>query len=114
MSRDWLTDQDLAVQAMGLHALLATTSDPEFDDLPSIYRLISPLVQAPQDVLQGDLLALLKLLAQRSPRETAYFLRQVVTINATPRVQRLFRRCLPFFDDEIQASLRGALYKRTP
>jgi hypothetical protein len=112
MSRDWLTHQNPAVQAMGLHALLATASDPDFEDLPSIFRLISPLVQAPQDKLQGDLLTLLSHLAQRSPRETAYFLRQVVTINATPRVQRLFRRCLPFFSEEIQTNLRGALYKR--
>lgn len=111
LSQGWLADTNPAIQAMGLHALLATAGDLSFENLPAVYRLISPLVQAPPTVLQGELLALLKILAERSPGETAYFLRQVVTINSSTQVKRLFRRCLPFFDEATQSSLRGAAYE---
>ena len=110
LTRDWLASLKPAVQSMGLQALLATVKNPSYEDLPAAYRLISPLVHAPPARLQGDLLEILKALAQRSPRETAFFLRQILTINATPDFLRLFRRCLPFFEEEAQASLRSALH----
>jgi hypothetical protein len=44
--------------------------------------------------------------------ETVYFLRQMISISSSVGAARLVRRCLPFFNEESQASLRKALSNR--
>ena len=43
------------------------------------------------------------------PTETAYFLRQTLSMASGPGTARLIRRCLPSFGPSQQASLRAAL-----
>ena len=62
--------------------------------------------------LQSELLAVLQALARRSPAETAYFLRQILTLVSDPLIPRLIRRCLPSFSPETQVGLRAALKSR--
>jgi hypothetical protein len=50
----------------------------------------------------------LNALARRSPKETAYFLRQMAEIPNSPDAAWLIRRCLPEFPPEIQPGLRSA------
>jgi hypothetical protein len=108
----WLTSDKPAVHSMGLHALLAIIEDESFQNLPVIYHLVSPSMHGLPANLQADLLAVLQALARRSPAETAYFLRQMLTVVQDSLIPRLVRRCLPIFTPEIQASLRAALKSR--
>jgi hypothetical protein len=110
--KGWLTNERPSVQSMGLHALLAIVEDENFQNLPVIFHLISPSLHGLPTNLQTDLLAVLQALARRSPAETAYFLRQILTLVSDPQIPRLVRRCLPIFSPETQAGLRAALKSR--
>jgi hypothetical protein len=110
--KGWLTNERPAAQSMGLHALLAIVEDESFQNLPVIFHLISPSMHGLPANLQADLLAVLQALARRSPAETAYFLRQIMTLVSDPLIPRLVRHCLPIFSPETQASLRAALKSR--
>jgi hypothetical protein len=109
MANIWFTSENPAIQGIGLQALFAIAEDENFDNFPLVFRLISPLVQKVPVNFQTDLLAVLQVLVRRSPAETAYFFKQVLTLAADPRMPRLIRHCLPLFDPETQAGLRQAL-----
>ncbi len=109
---NWLGDLSIEIQGLGLRALLPLIRDRSFENLPRVYRLISPIVQSAPAELQGELLEAVHILAQRSSMETAFFLRQMVSVSASAGTARLVRRCLPFFGEEAQISLKKALSNR--
>ncbi|HZW04334.1 MAG TPA: DNA alkylation repair protein [Anaerolineaceae bacterium] len=112
LAEKWLTQTSPAAQALGLRALLPLVEEPAFENLPAIFALAGPLLEGSVARLQNDLLNLLQALARRSPSETAFYLRQVVSISDDPLVARLARRCLPLLSPAGQSSLRSALTGR--
>jgi hypothetical protein len=109
----WLERETPSYQKMGLNALLPLVQDRNFENLPPIYRLISTVVQNPSPVYQNELVEILSALAKREPVETAYFIRQSLNLGLPQSTLRIFRRCLPAFDDQAQASLRNLLLQAT-
>ena len=107
--KNWLAASDSIIQSFGLRATLSMITDPGFENLPDIFRLISPLMQTVPPKLQSDLAGVIEASARRWPVETAYFLRQILSISQGSGVQRITRRCLPLFNPDLQASLRGAM-----
>jgi hypothetical protein len=96
-------------KVMGVRALLAVIEDEAFENLPPVFRMISPLVQNIPPALHTDVQATVAALIKRAPTETAYFLLQVLTLSTGPGTARLIRRCLPSFTPEQQVSLRASL-----
>jgi DNA alkylation repair enzyme len=107
---EWLASSESSTQAIGVRALIPMVEDNTFENLPPVFRLLSPLVQSTPTALQIDLQAALEALSRRTPIETAYFLRQALSMAPGQGTARLVRRCLPLFDPEQQASLRAALH----
>ncbi len=108
----WLESRSAEIQAVGLKSLLPLVQDRAFENLPRIFRLLDPLVQAAPGALLPDLQRNLEVLARRSPAETAYFLRQMMSLSQSPGLVRLVRRVMPAFPEEQQASLRRSLLTR--
>jgi hypothetical protein len=104
---DWLSQPE--TQALGLWMLIPVIEDPEFENLPPIFRLIGPLVQNIPAKVQTDLTLVVEAMAQRTPTETAFFFRQALPLANGQATARLVRRCMPIFPAEQQASLREAL-----
>ena len=111
---EWIGSHRADRQALGLRALTPLVRDPAFENLPPVFRLLSPLVQHVQQPLQTDLQIVLESLAKRASTETAYFLRQTLSMSSGPGTARLIRRCLPAFEPEEQRSLRVALQSANP
>lgn len=107
--QQWLRADDPAILSFGLHALISMISDPGFENLPGIFRLLSPIMLPASSKLQGDLVELIGALAQRWPIETAVFLRQMISMGHGTGILRVVRRCLGFFPMDSQASLRDAM-----
>ena len=106
----WMKRKELPLVSVGLRAMLSVVTDPDFENLPPIFRMLGEHVREPAESLQPNLAAVLEALAARSPMETAYFLRRQVltaTMNS-PASLRLVRRCLPLLPPEARASLRSA------
>lgn len=106
---EWLNSAETATQSMGVRALIPVIEDPAFENLPPVFSLLSTLVQRSPNSLMTDLQAVIEALARRTPVETAYFLRQALSLAPGAGISRLIRRCLPLFSPEQQASLRAVL-----
>lgn len=106
---EWLNSADADAKAIGLQAIYSLIEDRGFENLPPIYRMLGPLVQNIPTALQANVSSVVEALARRNPAETAYFLRQSLSISTNPNTARMIRRCLPLFEPQQQASLRAAM-----
>jgi len=111
--RVWLASPLAALQGYGLKGVLALVQDREFENLPAAFNLVDPILRAHPAKLNQEAQAVLEELAQRSPVETAYYLRQLLTSAPSPALQRIARRCLPYLPAASQASLRLLLQRQT-
>jgi hypothetical protein len=106
----WLRAEETYLQHLGLQALVALLSDGEFDNLPAVFRLLTPLARSAPAGLRPDLLEVIQRLAGRSPQETAFFLRQNLAPKAEhPGAAWLARQSLAAFPPELESGLRAAL-----
>jgi hypothetical protein len=113
--QNWLPDTDTTTPGsvysrhVGLLALLSLVRDPDFENLPALFRVLSPFLRIAPTALRPDLLAVLSALARRSPRELAYVLRQGLTAPDNPDTAWLIRQVLPDLPADLRAGLRAAL-----
>lgn len=106
---EWLSSSDPEVKAVGLQVLHPLIADRSFENLPPVYRMLGPLVQNIPGPLQANVSGVVEALARRNSAETAYFLRQALSISTNPNTARMIRRCLPLFEPQQQANLRAAM-----
>jgi hypothetical protein len=108
-SSDWLGSEDIGLQRLGLKSYQLLVSNPNFDNLPAILHQITPFVRTTPFAIKPDIMDLLIALARRSPKETAYSLRQILDAPEAPETAWLIRQVMRYFPDSTQASLRAAL-----
>jgi hypothetical protein len=105
----WLSNPAATHRSIGLKALLPLIQDPDFENLPPIFSALFPLVRTAPPDLFNDLGVILTALAERTPVETVYFLRQVLSSQISRDTPRLSRRVLPLLTPSQQESLKAAL-----
>ena len=104
-----LSESDPAMNALGIQALVAGANRPNFQNLPSVFRLASPFIRDPHTAFIRDLQDLIEILAVISPQETGFYLRQTLALSISSETPRLIKNCLVSFPEEIQADLNSAL-----
>jgi hypothetical protein len=109
---DWLTSGDMPSRKVGLRAMPALVENPEFENLPVMYRLLAPLVRESTSTLEADLIQVVRALGRRSPQETAYFLQQNLQAPHKSGLGVITRKSLDVFPTELEESLREALRVR--
>lgn len=109
---NWLASDERSAVLIGLRALPALLEIENFDNLPLVFRWITPLVRQVDREIRDDLLVVVLLLASRSPQETVYFLRQSLVATTNPQTVKLVRRVLDEFPEEISSTLRLELRQR--
>ena len=102
----WLDSPEVYYQQLGLRTLAPVAADPDYENLPVLFRLITALVREAPQPLRPDLLNLLATLAHRTPRETAYYLRQCLDSTHSPATAWLIRQSLREFPVDLQEGLR--------
>jgi DNA alkylation repair enzyme len=107
--QQWLEQKNKFENQMGLRALLPLISQPDFQNLPVFYRLIQPFMTSIPSGLRPDVLDVLEALAKRSPQETAFFLKQSLSMPESNDAAWITRQLLPSFSPEIQKTLRQAV-----
>jgi hypothetical protein len=89
-------------------------TDPNFDNMPPIFKLLEPVIEAAPGVLQNDLGNLINALYKASPAETVYYLREILENSPNPLTAITMRRILNTFPPDLQANLRDLVrQKRT-
>jgi hypothetical protein len=107
---EWLTSEEDLARRMGLKAISMMLEDRDFENLPKIFRLLAPLIRSSPSQLRPDLLDVIQSLAKRSPNETAFFLRQNLSVlEDNSGTAWLIRNSARYFPAEIQISLKNAL-----
>lgn len=106
-----LTESDPAQLTLGIMGLTEGIKNPDFKNLPAIYRLISPILRQPDRALLPSLSRLVQALALNSPTETAFFLRQTLSLTESQETVRLVKNCLSYFPETIQNDMLAILRK---
>jgi hypothetical protein len=105
----WLKSSATAAQTVGLEALIPILQDQGFLNLPAVFAWITPLIHHAAIEVRPYLLDVIRILAERSPGETASHLRQALEIPGEATPGWLIRKTLALYPAEIQAGLRSAL-----
>src|SRR5574341_1891522 len=111
--KEWLHPARQRMWSNGVQALVPLIAAPDFDNLPPLFEIISPILKASPTSLQFDLRELLITLYHKSPDETLYFIQQVLRSTKKELPVISLRRMLPDLPPEFQADLRDILRERT-
>jgi hypothetical protein len=109
---NWLASGDVPSRKVGLRAIPALVENPEFENLPALYRLLAPLVRESTSSLEADLIRVVRALGRRSSQETAYFLQQNLKAPHKSGLGVITRKSLDVFPPELEESLRAVLRER--
>jgi hypothetical protein len=109
---EWLHPARQRFWANGLQALLPMITDPSFENLPPIFELTRPIIEAAPGVLQNDLANLINALYQASPSETEYYLREILETSSNPLTVITLRRILSALHPELQGKLRDLVRRK--
>jgi hypothetical protein len=104
-----LTSGDLRKQAFALGMLRTLLDGAQFANLPAIFEILSEVARVADRKLRPDLADLLGALAQRSPKETEYFIEQGLETGADPGRQWVARRVMKALPADSQQRLRTIL-----
>ena len=105
----WLASPDLSQQEIGLLGMLPLLENDSFSNLPVLFRLLTPYIRVVHTYLRPALLSVLDALAERSPQETAYLLRQNLYTPDNSDTAWVIRKMLRRFPQEIRDSLRKSM-----
>jgi hypothetical protein len=106
---EWLASPELTLQQAGLRALPQMIKSLGKQNLPAIFKQISPFTRIAPSRLRPDIVVVLATLAKASPSETAYFLRQNLSAPDNPDTAWLVRQVLAEFPDETRIGLRQTM-----
>jgi hypothetical protein len=105
----WLKSPRTSLRVWGLRALIPILTDPNFENLPAVFRILKPAIQSAGPTSQLELQACLATLEKVSLTETLAYLREIISNNPAPLMLRTFRRILAGLSPELQSSLREML-----
>ncbi len=100
--RGWFDPAIPKMWGNAIHAIIPLLQDPNYDNLPPVFNLLSPVIKSIPSIMQDDLADLINALYAASPVETTYFLRQVIISASSPTLSVTIRRILP----QLPATLR--------
>jgi hypothetical protein len=110
----WLGSETTFDQQLGLQAMNLLLANPDFEDIPYLLKLLTPYVRSSPSQIHPEIVNVIKTLAKRTPKETAFFLRQNLEAPENPDTAFLIRRCASFFPPELQDRLRASTRGSNP
>jgi hypothetical protein len=110
---EWLKSPRSAWQIWGMQALIPLLNDPEFQNLPAVYRILRPAIRAAGPITQMELQTCLVALVRLSLKETTIYLRDILSSDPPSMLLRTFRRMFPAFPPELQTAVRDMLRSAT-
>ena len=106
---EWLQPQRMALWPNGIQAIISAAADSQFRNLPPLLQEVEPVIKSAPAKLQGHIEALILALFAASPRETTYFVRQILVDSDDPMTAMTFRRIAPSLPRELQEEIREFL-----
>ena len=110
LAQEWLQEPGSDRQRLGLQVLLTLAQEPGYENLPVFYKILIPIVVQIKSDLRPELLDIVLALARRSPRETTYFVQEILQIPGCLSAGWLARQLLPHLPETVAPALRQALH----
>lgn len=109
---EWLHPARQRLWSNGIQALLPLITDPEYENLPPVYALSRPVIEAAPGMLQNDLADLINALYKASPAETEYYLREILETSPNQPTAIMLRRILGMLHPGLQSKLRSLVRQK--
>lgn len=109
---EWLYPHREQFWSNGLQALLPLISAPDFDNLPPIFDLFEPILNAAPTMLQRDVGKVVSTLYAASPTETVFYIKQILRKEDSRKTAVMLRRLLPDLPTELSQALEKELKAR--
>ncbi len=103
--RKLLESPEARLQNNGLFGLSRLVEQAHSDQLPGFFSIIRPFLQNDQSLIQPNLSRVVEALARRSPSETTYLLKEVLSDTDGSAIESRVRSYLPFFDETASSGL---------
>ncbi|NOH02549.1 MAG: alpha/beta fold hydrolase [Chloroflexi bacterium] len=107
--REYLHPERTRTWSNGIQALIPMIADSDFENLPAIFDLVEPIVEAAPSTLQNDLAELIVALYRASPNEAIFMLKNILGAAENPMTAVTMRRISPDFPPPLQKELRDLL-----
>lgn len=104
----WLQSQDDDLMRLGIRALNRTIK-MNYENLPKVFTILTPIIQEPRIAIQKDLIDLISSLIAQSEAETASFLIMVALLHPRADFLAFIRKILPLFDPYFQNEIKSSL-----
>jgi len=104
-----LASKQIRKQVLGLGTLQTLLSNNRYDNLPLLFNQLNDISKDPAKKLRPHLADLLASLAQRTPKETVYFLQQRLAESPSEGTNWVARQVLKSLPDDGREQLRQAL-----
>ena len=104
-----LNHSDPKMVGFGIQGIQTSVERTNFNNFPIAFRLLSPIIQNPDSTNMEELENLTETLIKQSPTETAFFLKQTLSISRSPETSRLIKRSLSLFPENIRQDLKSSL-----
>ena len=109
---EWLYPHREKFWSNGLQALLPLINAADFENLPPIYDLFEPVIEAAPTMHQGDVEQVINALYNASPTETTFYLKQIIRKKENQKAATMLRRILPDLPTELRTALGQELKSR--
>ena len=108
----FLQSEDPQRVSVGFLGLAEGLNNPQFHNLPALFRLVGPHVRDPQPQTLKSLTTLIRSMAKFSPTETGYFIKQVLSVAFSPELKRMIKDSLSAFPSEVQEELKPLITRQ--
>lgn len=109
---EWLYPHREQFWSNGLQALIPLIDAADFDNLPPIFDLFEPVLEAAPTMLQTNIGKVILALYAASPTETAFYLKQILRKPENRQTAVMMRRLLPSLPEELGILLGKELKAR--
>ncbi|GAB4434243.1 MAG: hypothetical protein Kow002_21330 [Anaerolineales bacterium] len=103
---EWLHPARQRLWSNGIQALLPLITNPKFENLPPIFEITRPIIEAAPGAIQTDIRDLLSAYFRASKTETVFYLREILENSNNPLTVVTLRRILPGLPEDLQKELR--------
>jgi len=108
-AQKWIENKDQEYSKVGIQALIIVCSEADFSNYPSIFKIIQPVFSKPIFPIQKELTELFKIIIKRVPVESVSFFHSILKKSQSNEIHAFIRRILPFYDNDLQQSLKSAI-----
>jgi len=106
---NWIDSTESSKTITAIYALQSQVNDPDFINLPKVFKIITPIFSMNNRKITSGLTSLVDDLAKVNPVETSHFLSSLLLGSSHSSAKLITRKCLQTFPMSEQKKLRIVL-----